>query len=181
MKNIFWIIVVLAVAGYLGMKFVHRDTFKDGFYVNRKADFSLDIPQNWREVSADEVLGDDALTLSFSKVDARLFLTPSTAEEALFAVVLMPGNEDAFANLSIEDVARRFGSMGMRVARQEAAFIGGFDVFRVAGRLQSGLTMDIAMLGAGDTTIQLQFVGQDPVDRQVQADVDSIINSLSRL
>jgi len=179
MKNAILLVAVVAILGFYRMKFLNRDTFENGTYHNKKLGFALDFPGNWSEVDKDEVLGGFGQALEFTDVDTRLFVSPSNPEDAIFIITQIPGNADRISQLSVEDVARSFGQMGMKIDLKKAEYIGGFDVFRVDGTLRDNQYMQIAMFAVDDTLVQLQFNGKLPFQRGVRQDLENIIGSLN--
>jgi len=156
-----------------------QDSYQDGIYINKKDDFSLTIPENWRPVSKEETKQSPVLR-SLSILDNHLIVTPSDPDNTGMIVSVMPMTEEQFNDMPWNQYTRTLRTMGNMVIEDDTEeHIGGFDVHWVSGNSPQHHNGIVIFTSRGKV-MQIFYWAQKPVQEEIFADIESIVLSLQK-
>ena len=179
MKKILLILIIVGVLIYLVMGYINRDTYENGIFTSKEYGFELSFPQRWHEADKKEALKTSTERLMVRNIDTRVFLTFSNPDDAVFVVSILPGDKESFSKATLDDVAGKYGSIGMKVEFKEQVDIGGFNIIRVGGPFgKDQQYMQVNFFSTEEGVVQLLYVCKDSHYGETIEEVNSAVLSL---
>ncbi len=178
------ILLILMVGVFLTFHFTgyfeSGDIFHDGIYANGTYKFFLKFPRNWHPVAKPEkeVKWKEE---AWSGLDDRLYMSPSTPEDALMILSIIDKEKSQLPmswNEMWGRVVGAYKAIGLNVKINAAKEINHFEVYRVGGSIED-YYIEIVLFASGRGIVQMYFLFKEPVDKDMFDQIDKVVSSVS--